>query len=497
MLQFFSFCPFIFWFTITDEEERLDQLLSVHNLREATKHLQDNTQSISMTRDRLLRIFEAIEVRTMQDEEQKGGNGINTRMPDSGLGAVEGTGGFYYMNNVVIAPEDLEDEYHYSSSASPPFESTGRMEMADMYHALRSVGHLKAYGAVSPSAPSALSKNRINTNNNVSSTAATTYPVSGYRLITQEVLEDATGLDVHALAPENQSRPEQIKNILLGIVAMVAAEALISLVSGVSLPFLLLLVTPYFLFMDRLVANGACTEAVWTRLVVPELNERVLRHEAGHFLCAYLLGCPVVACVLSGWEALGDVRFGGSDSGGGLISGANGGTMFFDPVLTDEIERMGDSKGPGSSVSQSSIDRLSVIVMGGIAAEAIHFGRANGGSGDKNFLEQFLASLGKGAGKNSGKGSSVWSDAGLRKNQAMWGVMQAVEMLKEYRDCYEALVETLRNGGDMGECVYAIEKAANEKGLGPMTEPRGYILDTGTSCTWVESKSFQSRNISK
>lgn len=51
------------------------------------------------------------------------------------------------------------------------------------------------------------------------------------------------------------------------------------------------------IFADRVLLNGAVAETL-TRLIVPGYRERIIRHEAGHFLVAYLLGCPVQGCLL-------------------------------------------------------------------------------------------------------------------------------------------------------------------------------------------------------
>lgn len=48
---------------------------------------------------------------------------------------------------------------------------------------------------------------------------------------------------------------------------------------------------------DRVVAGGAAAETL-TRAVVPGYRDKIVRHEGGHFLLAYLLGCPVQGCLL-------------------------------------------------------------------------------------------------------------------------------------------------------------------------------------------------------
>merc|ERR1712008_104253 len=60
-------------------------------------------------------------------------------------------------------------------------------------------------------------------------------------------------------------------------------------------------------------------------------------------------------------------------------------------------------------------------------------------------------------------------------------------LIREYRECYEALCDALERGGDLGECVYAIEKAVRDKGIEIKKEPMGVILDRGDYGMWVEN----------
>ena len=181
-------------------------------------------------------------------------------------------------------------------------------------------------------------------------------------------------------------------------------------------------------FLDKLLVNGAVFETA-TRIFMPEYTDKIRKHEAGHFLFAYLLGCPVEGCVLSTWAALNDARFGGKRTT------VNAGTSFFDPNLSDEI----NGRKP---LTRSSIDRYSIIVMGGIAAEALNFGIADGGAGDEMALVSFLSNLNPRSG-----GAMTWNIDSI-KNQARWGALQAVLLLREYRACYDALVDALERGGE-------------------------------------------------
>lgn len=84
---------------------------------------------------------------------------------------------------------------------------------------------------------------------------------------------------------------------------------------------------------------------------------------------AYLLGCPIQACLLRPvWN--------------GAIFG-EAGTIFLDKKLFDELDR--------NRISASSVDRYSTVVMGGIAAEALSFENAEGGGSDEQSIIMLLS----------------------------------------------------------------------------------------------------------
>lgn len=387
------------------EESQFDECLSKANLKGASKILQSS--EINVTKDRFLEIFNAIEERTKEAEE----NNINKRVAEEGsinLGAME----------------------------YPP-TSPARTEMTEMYKLLKSTGQLTAYGAA----------------------ADGKYPALGAKNVTPILLEKITGLSMTSLTPKPTN------TLLLAGVALAVLEGIVSVGTGIDLNFMIF-ATLFMAFLDKLLVNGAVFETA-TRIFMPEYTDKIRKHEAGHFLCAYLLGCPVEGCVLSTWAALNDARFGGKRTT------VNAGTSFFDPNLSDEI----NGRKP---LTRSSIDRYSIIVMGGIAAEALNFGIADGGAGDEMALVSFLSNLNPRSG-----GAMTWNIDSI-KNQARWGALQAVLLLREYRACYDALVDALERGGELGECVYAIETAIKENGLPSVAEkPLGYIVDQGLYGEWM------------
>jgi hypothetical protein len=282
----------------------MDTLLESGQLRKAINHLKAHP-TLDINRETWQRIFQAIEVRTSEAEE----NTINTR-----------------------ALADLQ---------YPPI-SPARMDMTDMYSTMRDQQHLRLFGAVD--GPLA----------------------SGSRTVTPTILETITNLPMKALTP--QPTP----TLLIAGVALAFLEGALSAAFGWNFNALVLS-TCAFAFFDKMFWNGAIFET-FLKALSPGISQKILRHEAGHFLCAYLLGCPVEGCVLSAWAALSDARFDKQN--------VSAGTSFFDPSLSREMN--------SGKVSRSSLDRYSTIVMGGIAAEAVHFGRADGGAGDEMALVAFF-----------------------------------------------------------------------------------------------------------
>ncbi len=61
------------------------------------------------------------------------------------------------------------------------------------------------------------------------------------------------------------------------------------------------------------------------------------------------------------------------------------GTIFFDNDLSTQLS--------ANKVTRTAIDRYSIVVMGGIAAEALQYDKAEGGASDEETLVRFLVGL--------------------------------------------------------------------------------------------------------
>ena len=159
---------------------------------------------------------------------------------------------------------------------------------------------------------------------------------------------------------------------------------------------------------------------------------------------SYLLGNPVQSTVLSAWEA----RFpkdGGSTAGAAVNNAA--GTAFFDLEL--------NKAGRTGQLGRSVVDRYCIIVMAGIAAEALCYGEAEGGRDDEAALVEFLANT---VGGPWGKGEGL-------QEMARWSALNALDLLKEHREMYESLVAELEKGrGErIGDVMVAIDSPVRKE----------------------------------
>ncbi|MBW4630810.1 MAG: ATP-dependent Zn protease [Iphinoe sp. HA4291-MV1] len=166
----------------------------------------------------------------------------------------------------------------------------------------------------------------------------------------------------------------------------------------------------------------------WIAGFSPEHRERIIHHEAGHFIVAYLLGVPVMTYTLSAWEAL-------KQRQPGL-----GGVSFDDGELASQLER--------GTISAQMLDRYCTIWMAGIAAETLVYENSEGGADDKSKLSMVLTNLGFSA------------SSGEQKQR--FCILQAKTLLQENWLAYQALVKAMRERASVAECTHAIVEVCEE-----------------------------------
>lgn len=162
----------------------------------------------------------------------------------------------------------------------------------------------------------------------------------------------------------------------------------------------------------------------WLASASPQHRDRIVRHEAGHFLIASLLGIPVTGYALSAWEAF---KQGQS---------AQGGVSFDDQELASQLEK--------STLSAQLLDRYCTIWMAGIAAETLVYSSAEGGADDRSKLRAVLTPLG--------------FSASAQEQKERWAALQANTLLQANWSAYEALVGAMQKRAALSECCYIIEQ---------------------------------------
>jgi len=126
----------------------------------------------------------------------------------------------------------------------------------------------------------------------------------------------------------------------------------------------------------------------------PEHRDRVLHHEAGHFLAAYLLGIPISGYSLTAWDAIKQ----GTPGFGGVYFDTE--TLFNNAIKTGELRLI--------------LDRFCTVWMAGIAAEQMIYNSVEGGRDDRQKITDALVFFDRPA-----------SEA---KQKQQWGQLQAKTM---------------------------------------------------------------------
>lgn len=159
--------------------------------------------------------------------------------------------------------------------------------------------------------------------------------------------------------------------------------------------------------------RGANLFLDWFAQRSPEYRDRIVHHEAGHFLVAHLLGIPVTGYTLTALEAM---RAGYTGIGGVQFSSVS--------LSADALEQAKD---------------YFVISMAGRAAEKLTFDGIEGGGDDLAWL------------RNQSKTLNL--DVQITEQDAS---LKAKRLLKENWEAYLRLVEAMKNRESVDDCCLAI-----------------------------------------
>ncbi|KDP25068.1 hypothetical protein JCGZ_22603 [Jatropha curcas] len=244
--------------------------------------------------------------------------------------------------------------------------------------------------------------------------------LEGPRDVTPTVFKSSTGLEVSKFAPKKWGLSGSSSFVLVAFLG--GASFLLS--QGIDIrPNLAAILG--LAFMDSIFLGGTCLAQISSYW--PPYKRRILVHEAGHLLVAYLMGCPIRGVILDPIVAM---QMG--------IQG-QAGTQFWDEKMNKELAE--------GQLSGGTFDRYCMVLFAGIAAEALVYGEAEGGENDENLFRSISVLL-----------QPPLSVAQM-SNQARWSVLQAYNLLKWQKHAHRAAVKALESGSSLSVVIRRIEEA--------------------------------------
>jgi len=155
----------------------------------------------------------------------------------------------------------------------------------------------------------------------------------------------------------------------------------------------------------------------------PEQKERVIYHEAGHFLTAHLFKIPITSYSLSAWETLKQ------------NNGGSGGVIFETKLLEEKQQDLREFN--------LIIERFGVVLMAGIAAEKLQYESSMGGKEDLVKFREIYSPI-----------TLTSSNLEMRKRLA---ILQATTIIETHQNTYLKLVEFMRQRKSIAECQQMID----------------------------------------
>ncbi|XP_050383140.1 uncharacterized protein LOC126799920 [Argentina anserina] len=159
-------------------------------------------------------------------------------------------------------------------------------------------------------------------------------------------------------------------------------------------------------------------------------HNRVIQHEAGHFLIAYLLGILPKGYALTSLDAF--------KKEGSL--NVQAGTAFVDIEFVEEVN--------AGKVSATTLNKFACIALAGVVAEYLLYGYAEGGLADINQLDSLLRSLGFTQKKSD--------------SQVRWSVLNTVLIMRRHETTRAKLAEAMAESESVGSCIDIIENSIGD-----------------------------------
>ncbi|MGC1310274.1 MAG: ATP-dependent Zn protease [Phormidesmis sp.] len=164
-----------------------------------------------------------------------------------------------------------------------------------------------------------------------------------------------------------------------------------------------------------------------------EYRQRIIHHEAGHFLAAHLLSVPVESYTLSAWEG---IKAGLPGMGGVVVDTQ----AMIDTQAGDDTPK---------KLSTQLVNRYCIIYMAGIAAEAQTYGDAQGGDDDKAKVRQLWQLTQPAAAPANAEAAA--------NTHLRWALLQAQTLIEKQQDAYKALVTAMAQQASVADCCEQIE----------------------------------------
>lgn len=213
--------------------------------------------------------------------------------------------------------------------------------------------------------------------------------------------------------------------IAIGIFAM-TLSALLSPLFNVS-PFIPAAATFSILSLitvDTLGLQNQGINLILDQFLPQSQRQRIIHHEAGHFLAAYYLGIPVTDYTLTAWESFKKRKKG------------QGGVEFDSQSIL--IQRQNLQEFP------LILERVCTVLMAGIAAEKEMYGNTEGGQDDQQQLRRILTTAGV-------------SDTSIPQKES-WSLLQAKNLIERHKTAYHALVEAMTQRLSIEECYQILQQ---------------------------------------